>query len=190
MEEMAVVVYSATVYLSKLTAMQRIMILGCSGSGKSTLAKKIHQITQLPLIHLDVHFWKPNWVESTDEEWRATVNELAARDQWVMDGNYSGTWDVRIPRADTLIFLDKPTYVCLYRVIKRMFQYRGKVRSDMREGCNERWDWEFIHYVLVFRLTRRKKHLKRLNAIKGDKQVFIFKTDKEIDDFLNHIKSS
>ncbi|MEM6964853.1 MAG: AAA family ATPase [Bacteroidota bacterium] len=167
--------------------MKRVMILGCCGSGKSTFAKKIHQINALPLIHLDAHYWKPNWVESTEEEWQAKVNELAAGEQWIMDGNYSGTWHLRIPRADTLIFLDKPTSVCLYRVIKRIFQHRGKVRSDMREGCYERWDWDFLHYVMVFRWTRRRRLLRQLDAVKKDKQVFIFKTDKEMNDFLAHL---
>ena len=37
----------------------KIIVLGCPGSGKSTFSKKLHELTQLPLIHLDnVKSWR------------------------------------------------------------------------------------------------------------------------------------
>ena len=46
----------------------RINVIGTSGSGKSTLAKRIAEKLDIPYIELDELFWKPNWTESTDEE--------------------------------------------------------------------------------------------------------------------------
>ena len=164
------------------------MVIGCSGSGKSTFSRRLHELTQLPLVHLDQAYWKPNWVEPSIEEWRSIVTKLAAEDNWIMDGNYSGTWDLRIPRADTIIFLDKPTSVCLYRVLKRIFQNYGKVRPDMVSGCPERLDATFLHYVLMYNRTRRTKNLKQLEALKKEKQVFVFRKNKEIEAFITKIK--
>ena len=71
------------------------MIIGCSGAGKSTLAIRIHQITKLPLIHLDGHFWNSNWVETDKTSWAQKVKEFSLKDAWIIDGNYGGTMDIR-----------------------------------------------------------------------------------------------
>ncbi|MFK7773640.1 MAG: DNA topology modulation protein [Saprospiraceae bacterium] len=170
--------------------MKRIMIIGCSGSGKSTFSKKLNELTQIPIVHLDQKYWKPNWTESSEEEWRKTISEVVKKDQWIMDGNYSGTWDLRIPRADTIIFLDQPTYVCLYRVTKRIIANYGKTRPDMTADCPERFDLEFFHYVLVYNLMRRKSNLKKLESWKKEKQIFIFRKEKDIKAFFEDIKRS
>jgi len=164
------------------------MVIGCSGSGKSTFTRRLHQLTQLPAIHLDQAYWKPNWVEPSKKEWRSIVTKLSSQESWIMDGNYSGTWDVRIPRADTIIFLNKSTTTCLYRVLKRIFQNYGKVRSDMTEGCPERLDAIFLHYVLMYDRTRRASILKTLEELKGEKQVFVFSENKDIEKFLQEKK--
>jgi len=166
------------------------MVIGCSGSGKSTFSRKLHQLTQIPIVHLDQKYWKPNWVESTEEEWRATISEIVKDDQWIMDGNYSGTWDLRIPRADTIIFIDQPTYVCLYRVIKRIISYHGKTRPDMTEDCPERFDLQFFHYVLTYNLRRRKSNLKKMETWKKEKQVFVLRKEEDISAFFKNIKHS
>ena len=73
-----------------MNAMKRILILGSSGSGKSTLARQLGAKKNLPVIFLDQHFWRAGWRESTDEQWQATLEKLIQRDQWIMDGTFSG----------------------------------------------------------------------------------------------------
>lgn len=170
--------------------MKRVMIIGCSGSGKSTFSRKLNEMTQLPLIHLDQKYWKPNWVEPSKEEWRKTISGIVQEEEWIMDGNFSGTWDLRIPRADTIIFIDKPTYISFYRMMKRIFFNYGKTRPDMTEGCPERFDLQFFHYVLVYNLTRRKSILRKLESCKKEKQVFVLRKEKDLNDFLKNVKHS
>jgi len=117
--------------------MKRILIIGCSGAGKSTLARKLHEKTQIPIIHLDQEYFSPNWTEKPKEKWNSIVTELVKRDTWIMDGNYSSSFPIRIPRADTIIYLNKSTATCMWRVTKRVLTYYGKVRPDMVEGCPE-----------------------------------------------------
>lgn len=164
--------------------MKRILILGCCGAGKSTFSKKLSKKIDVPVIHLDQHYWKPDWVESSKEEWEQKVQELASREEWIIDGNYSGTLDIRLNRADTIIYLDVSTLTCMSRVLRRIRKYKGKTRPDMPTGCNERYDWDFLHYVLVFNLTRRKKLLHKLRAHQHEKTIYIFKNKHEVNLFL------
>src|SRR2546423_9077146 len=99
--------------------MRKIMLSGAGGSGKSVMATRIAAQTGLPLIHLDALFWKPGWIETPREKWRRIVEELVRGDAWVMDGNYGGTLDLRLAACDTVLFLDFPPIVCLWRVLKR-----------------------------------------------------------------------
>jgi adenylate kinase family enzyme len=170
--------------------MKRIMVIGCSGSGKSTFSRKLNELTQIPVVHLDQKYWKPTWKEPAKEAWRNTMSEVVKKDEWIMDGNFSSTWDLRIPRADTIIFLDQPTYLCLYRVLKRIISNYGKTRPDMPAGCPERFDLQFFHYVLTYNLTRRKSNLKKLENWKKEKKVFIFRKEKAIKAFLENVKRS
>lgn len=164
--------------------MNRILILGSCGSGKSTFAKKLHTILGLKLIHLDQAYWKPNWTEPTKEEWTQTLQQLLVQENWIIDGNYNGSLDMRIERANTIIYLNHPTWLCLFRVLKRVYKYFGTVRPDMPEGCKERLDWAFLHYVLVFKKVKGTKTLAKLKQISVDKTVLIFKNDSETEAYL------
>lgn len=170
--------------------MQKVMLIGCGGSGKSTLARKIHEITGLELLSLDRHYWHPNWVKTASDEWALKIEQLCERPNWVMDGNYGGTMDYRLSKADTVIFLDFPTWICLSRVLKRTLRFYGQTRPDMGEGCPERISFEFLLYVFHYRKTRRAGILKRLEKVKDSTQIHIFKNDREIDAFLDSLKSA
>ena len=66
--------------------MKKIIIIGCSGSGKSTLARKLGEITQLPVIHLDKLWWKPGWETVSCDEFDVLHQAAMAEPAWIMDG--------------------------------------------------------------------------------------------------------
>ena len=160
------------------------MIIGCCGSGKSTLAAKLSSLMQLELIHLDKHYWKENWVETEKDEWKARVMALAGKDPWIMDGNYNGTMDIRMARADTIIFLDFPTLTCVSRVLKRTWFYYGKSRQDMPPGCPERFSLKFLWYVLTFNQVKRLMILDKLLCHAKNKKLITLKNDDEVRSFM------
>ena len=170
--------------------MKKVLVLGCCGAGKSTFSKKLQSILKLPLIHLDSYYHKPNWEEPEKDEWERIVYSLVQKPFWIMDGNFSDTMDLRIKNADTIIYLDYPTLKCFWRVIIRIFKYHGVVRSDMAKGCKEQFDLEFLHFVLTFNSKNRKRFIQKLNLIKEEKKVLVFKTDKQADSFLEQISGS
>ncbi len=170
--------------------MKRVLILGCCGAGKSTLARKLSDLTGIDIIHLDQEYWNPDWVETPKDQWNNKVAQLIKNESWIMDGNYSGSLHLRIPRADTIIYLDRKTITCLSRVLKRTWKYYGKTRPDMVKGCKERFDWDFLHYVAVFNLVTRKRVIQKIKELKKDQTFYRLTNDKEIEEFVANIKSS
>lgn len=92
--------------------------------------------------------WQPGWVESSKDEIREKLATIVAADRWLIDGNYGGTLTERLARADTVLYLDYPISLCLRRVFRRIWTYRGRTRPDMTEGCPERFDLEFTFYLM------------------------------------------
>ena len=181
--------------------MKRIAILGCCGAGKSTLASKLGHRLNIPVIHLDAHYWLPGWVESDETEWRIKQKSLLESDRWITDGNYSRTLDLRIQAADTIIYLDFPRYLCLWRIFKRYFgarslasyadagshqQYRGTTRPDMAQGCPERLNWDFLVYVWQFRVKQRKTIFSKLELLKDEKTIMVLQPS-QLNSFLANI---
>jgi adenylate kinase family enzyme len=133
---------------------RRVVILGPVGAGKSTLAAQIAERTELPIVHLDLLFWRSGWTPAPREEALRAVGEAVQGDRWILDGNFlaerDNGWDARFDRADTVIFLDLPRRTCLWRVVKRVVRERGHSRPDLPPGCSEglglselRWIWSY-----------------------------------------------
>ncbi len=170
-----------------LKKMKRTMVIGCCGAGKSTFSRKLHAITGTELIHLDQHFWKPDWVETEKDVWAEKVRDLADKPEWIIDGNYGGTMDIRLQRADTIIFLDYPTWKCLWRITKRILKDYGRSRPDMPEGCKERINWPFYRYVATYNVRKRPQILQKLAALPAETRVIIFTNDQAATEFLKSL---
>jgi adenylate kinase family enzyme len=127
---------------------QRVLIIGPCGAGKSTLAVQLGQRFGLPVFHMDQLNWKPGWVESSKDEIRCKLAAIVATDRWLIDGTYGGTLQDRLPRADMVVYLDFPISLCVRRLLRRIWTYRGRARPDMTEGCPERFDLAFLFYLI------------------------------------------
>jgi adenylate kinase family enzyme len=164
--------------------MKRILVIGCSGGGKSTLARKLGEKLSLPVVHLDVLFWKPGWVESSYEEFRPKIAAAVAEDRWIVDGNFSRTFDIRLPRADTVIWVDQPRRVCLWRAFRRTLMQFGRNRADLAPGCPEKFDPGFYRFIWNFKRTHDAMMEEALARDASHAQVFRLRSDAEISAFL------
>ena len=146
-------------------------------------------ILNLPVIHLDQEFWQPGWVKTESEIWLNKVSQIAAGDKWIIDGTYDTSLDLRLPRADTVIFLDFPTLPCLWRIAKRIIGSYHKIRPDMAPGCPEQIDFEFIKFVWNYRKDRYPNILENLEKFSPHYDIIILKNDGEIGRFLAKMKA-
>lgn len=167
--------------------MQKVMIIGCCGAGKSTLAQQVAKKLQLPVLHLDAHYWQSGWVESEAEDWKQIVAALLEQETWVMDGNYSGTLDLRLPHADTIVFLDLPHWLCLWRIGKRWWQYRGTTRPDMAANCPEHLNWPFLKYVWDFPRKKRPKIVRRLQQLSDTQQLIVLRSPAQVKAYVRSL---
>ncbi len=167
--------------------MQRVMVIGCCGCGKTTLSRKLASKLDLPLVHLDVLYWRDNWQTVSQEEFDLLLSREVKKDKWVMDGNYHRTIPIRLKYCDTIIYMDYTRMVCLLGAIKRMLKGYGKSRSDMGGNCPERLDMEFLRFIWNFNKNNRKKYLNMLEDIDNKKNVIILHGRKECLRFLKNL---
>ncbi|MCE4048858.1 DNA topology modulation protein [Bacillus sp. Au-Bac7] len=167
--------------------MKKIVLIGSGGSGKSTMARQLGEKLNLRVYHLDVLFWKPNWVGVPKNEQINIQVELVKEESWIIDGNYGGTMDIRLNAADTIIFLDISRWTCMFRMIKRILKYHHKTRPDMGEGCEERFSFAFFKWIWKYPHTKRPVILKSLEVLSKHKKVVIINTPKQVRLFLERL---
>lgn len=165
--------------------MQRVLIVGPCGAGKSTLSYALAEKLDLPLFHMDRLSWKPGWIDSTHEELRAALAPVLAQECWVIEGNYGGTLPERLARADSVVVLDYPIPLCLWRIVKRWWRFRGRTRPDMTEGCPEKIDAEFLLYVATWRWGPARRLESALQRWSGP--VLRFTSPRETERWLAEI---
>jgi adenylate kinase family enzyme len=160
----------------------KIAIIGSPGSGKSTLALKLHKILHIPLIHIDQYFWKPGWQRPDREEFRKIHDQLCDAPEWIIEGMATRHFEYRLQKANVIIFLDVPLYICLYRIYKRAIFNFGKVFFSSAPGCAERWpDHEFLTYVWNFNKKQKPEIMALLNKYQKDKKIFVINNKRELD---------
>ena len=134
---------------------RRVVVTGLAGAGKSTFSKALSAKTGLPLIHLDLEFWKPGWVAPSEDEWREKQRDVLAGDEWIADGNYHETLALRLERADTVVFLDTPWWLCAKRAFIRGI--RRPPGSVMPDGCEDStWQRVKDEWGIVWKVWRRR----------------------------------
>ena len=137
--------------------------MGTTGAGKTTLAAEIARALGVPHFELDYYRFRPNWVETPNDEFRESVREALRGDRWVADGNYGLARDVIWPRATMLVWLDFPIYVVMWRLFWRTIG-RGVFRKELWHGNREKLWWHFATRDSLF-LWALKTHWFRRRQI-------------------------
>lgn len=167
--------------------MKKILIIGSGGAGKSTLARRLGEWLAIEVVHLDKLHWKPNWTGTPKDEWREIVRRELAKDEWIMDGNFGGTMELRLAACDTVVYLDFPRALCVYRALKRIAKYYNRTRPDMGAGCNERLDFEFLSWVWNFPKDTKPEIEERLGRLDGKINLIRLRSPRETENFLKNL---
>jgi adenylate kinase family enzyme len=170
---------------------RRILILGPSGAGKSTLARRIGERLGIPVVHLDALYWSPAWVPTEPGRFRERLAQAAAGDEWVIDGNYTRYLDLRLPRAEAVIWLDLPRYVYFPRTVWRLIRNYGRERGDVGPGCPERFDLPFFkNWVWTYPTRARVQHAQLLSELPAAVRAIILRSPAQVAKFVDDLPSS
>ncbi len=163
--------------------MKKVIVIGCPGSGKTTFSEKLNKITSLPLYHLDAIWHKPDKTHISREEYDERLAEIFKTSEWIIDGNYSRTIETRLQQCDTVFLFDLPTEVCLQGAAERL----GKGRYDLPWIETELND-SFKQAIEEFPKKSLPIIYELIDKYKSGKQVVVFKSRKEADEYLNGVK--
>ena len=173
--------------------MKRIAVIGSPGAGKSTLSRWLGEKLNVPVFHLDRLFWNPGWKKTPPEEFvRVQKQIMRQHTECIMDGDYASTLKVRLRECDTVIFLDFPRTLCLFRVIMRTVKSLcGGPRPSMAEGCPAKMDRdyiEFLQYIWRFSKQQRPKITEILEPFDG--RIYWLKSSREVEQFQKRFVSN
>ena len=161
--------------------MKKVIVIGCPGSGKSTVSRALHNKIGIPLYHLDMMYWNSDKTTVEKSVFLERLSVVLKKDEWIIDGNYGSTMELRMAACDTVIFLDYPLDVCLDGIKER----RGKPRSDMPWIETEE-DAEFIEFIKSYNEQQKPKVLELLEEY-SDKNIVILRSREQADEFLLQI---
>jgi adenylate kinase family enzyme len=146
--------------------MRRIAIIGTTGSGKSVLAERLGRALSLPAVELDALFWMPDWQPAMIELFRHRVDAATSADSWIIAGIYGQVRDLVWGRADTLIWLDFPLHLVLWRLMRRTIR-RIVTREDLWSTGNQeslRRTFFSRHSILLWALKTHRRNRERFRA--------------------------
>ena len=158
--------------------MRKVIVIGCPGSGKTTFSEKLQVKTNLPLYYLDAIWHKPDKTHIPRSEFDERLHEILKEEKWIIDGNYQRTLETRLQYCDTVFLLDLPTAVCLEGAINRL----GKERYDL-PWIEKELSPEFREQIVAFSSVQLPQIYELLEKY-NDKNIIIFKSRKEMDDYL------
>jgi adenylate kinase family enzyme len=139
---------------------KRICIVGTTGCGKTTLAATLAEMLSIPHVELDALHWGENWAEPPLDVFRETVTQALSGPAWTTDGNYGKVRDITWNRADTLVWLDYPLYIILWRLLRRTFKRTLTKETLWNDNTENLHDQFFTRDSLFYyaATTHKRRH--------------------------------
>ena len=162
--------------------MKKVIVIGSPGAGKSCFSRKLKEITNLPLYHLDMLYHKKDGTHISKEELEEKLRNIFKQEQWIIDGNYQRTLELRLKECDTIFLLDYPTEICIKGAESRV----GTKRDDL-PWIEEKLDEEFKKTIIDFSKIKLPEIYRLLDKYKDNKDIIIFKTREESDNYIKNL---
>ncbi len=159
--------------------MKKIIVIGSPGAGKTVFSKKLSNITNIKLYHLDMLYHKEDGTHISKEKLEEKLMKIFKEDSWIIDGNYQKTMEMRLKQCDTVFLLNFPTDICIEGAKSRI----GKKRNDLpwiEQELNE----DFKQKIINFSKEKLPKIFELLNKYKNDIDIYVFTSRDEADDFI------
>ena len=164
-----------------LPDLSRVVVIGTSCSGKSTFARDLEKRLGNRYFELDAIHWLPGWQARDPDEFKQLVIKEAAGGNWVTEGQYSAVRRHLFQRATTIVWLNYPFALVLWRAVKRTVcrAFTGqKVCGDNRESI--RLAFFSRHSMILWVITSFRRRRRDYRAL--------FDGDAEAHDVINAAK--
>ena len=117
---------------------------GSPGTGRRPCPAGWPAQLDVPYVELDAIYHQPGWTELPLDEFRARVDEATRGDGWVVDGSYRNfVGDIVLGRAETLVWLDQPLPLVLWRLSRRAVR-DIRTQRDLFNGNRQNWRYAFF----------------------------------------------
>ncbi|HEU0218552.1 MAG TPA: hypothetical protein VFQ90_17990 [Stellaceae bacterium] len=137
----------------------------------------------LPAVHLDTLYWLPGSLAPPPGAHRAAFAAAFVQEAWISEGNFIETFDLRLPRADLVVILDRPRWLCLWRVVRRAMFSRDE-RPDLAPGCPEQFDRQLLRDIWCYEAETRPRLEAALFAYGGNTPIVRLHSDRAVAAFL------
>jgi adenylate kinase family enzyme len=155
---------------------RRIIVLGCAGAGKTTFARRLGERIGAPHLCLD-DLWGRELRPDELPAFRALMAQIHAGDSWISDGNFArASFDLRLPRAELVIWQERPRLACALRAVRRTLR-AGEAHTVEKLPQALRFIWGF---------DRRNRPLidGMIAELAPDLPVVRLTSDRETDAFI------
>ena len=171
--------------------MKRIAVVGPVGAGKSSLAAELGRLLGIRVLHLDTLFWKPGWVPTPADEWEAMQRRELASSTWIADAQYDDILPDWVEEADTVVFLDVSSLVCLWRVGRRRLDRGGSgaTPAGTEPGAIHGALRKFLRNQWLYRTKVRRELLAELGRERAGRRIVVVRRSGDADKFLRSVDS-
>lgn len=144
---------------------KRIAIIGNYASGKTIFANKLRKLLKIDVYHLDdIYFNKKQ--NNPDFDWEQYQINLINNKNWIIEGNFPRTWNIRTKAAHQIFYFNFPIWKSLFRYFYRKFRFQT------RDGIG----LKALKKIIFF---------PRINL--DNEKVIVFRTNNEADLYLEKL---
>lgn len=163
--------------------MKKAIVIGPSGAGKSEFSRRLSALTGSTVYHLDNIYWNEDKTHVSRDEFDRRLNALLSLNEWIIDGDYSRTYEPRFSACDTVFFLDYPLETCLDGVRSRL----KKPRNDI-PWVEEEIDEDFMLWIENWKKDVYPKTREMLEKYSDEKNIVVFSSREQADAYLGSLK--
>lgn len=172
-------------------------MIGTSGSGKTTFGRRLSEVLDLPFLEMDALFWGPGWSFPDDPEMFSRLEAALEGEDWVLDGNYTRTREIKWARVQVVVWLDYSFPRTLFQAVSRALSraFSGEELwpgTGNRETFHKLFSRDSIVLWTIRTYGRNRRRVPRWKASEEHRHITFhrLRSPREAETFLEHLRQN